>query len=315
MVPKRQKRHLACALAVLCTFIVLSAPVFAQQIPPSDEEGSGAATVATAPAAVTPTDTGARTTAGTNSVITTTNAGAAGTGSAAANPFGQLVQNFGKGLGNFLKALVNVIGTFLNALFGLGNTNGGATNNTGTTTTAPAATNDTPTNNDDDTGATTTPPPTTTAGTGSTATGGTTTALPATAGSAAQNALDLLGAGVIKRGTKKFDGRLNLTQYGGPTDGTPDKYTQAGMGNRGNRLRETSLALSPDLIKKYSLKGGEKIYIQTNGRTHYLGTYDDTTGNKREPNVIDIYDPGDRLGRDSFMANIPAGQWSLICRK
>lgn len=130
--------------------------------------------------------------------------------------------------------------------------------------------------------------------------------------SAAANAKSMLSSGVITRGSKRFDGRLNFTQYGGPTDGTPDKYTQAGMGNRGNRLRATSLALSPDLIRKYGLRGGETISIKTSRGTFFLGHYDDTTGNKREPNVIDVYDPTDSLGRDSFMANVPAGQWELV---
>jgi hypothetical protein len=129
---------------------------------------------------------------------------------------------------------------------------------------------------------------------------------------AAENALSLLNQGVIQRGRKVFDGRLNMTQYGGPTDGTPDKYTQAGLGNRNNRLRPSSLALSPDLIRKFGLKGGERISIKTSKGTFFLGNYDDTTGNKREPNVIDVYDPTDRLGKDNFLANIPAGQWEMV---
>ena len=60
------------------------------------------------------------------------------------------------------------------------------------------------------------------------------------------------------------------------------------------------------------MKGGEAIYVQASGQTRYLGTYDDTTGDKSRNNVIDVYDPQDRLGNDSFIANIPAGQWSLV---
>jgi len=122
----------------------------------------------------------------------------------------------------------------------------------------------------------------------------------------------MMSSGFMTRGTKSKDGRLNFTQYGGPSDRTKDKNTMNGIGNRDNRLRSTSLALSPDLIKKYGLKGGESISIQTPQGTRYLGTYDDTTGNTSEPNVIDIYDPTDSLGRDNFMGNIAAGQWKLV---
>ena len=97
-----------------------------------------------------------------------------------------------------------------------------------------------------------------------------------------------------------------------PDGPNPDKYTSAGLGNRGNRLRPTSLALSPNLISQYGLRGGEEIYLRANGQTVFLGHYDDTTGNRSENNVIDVYDPADKLGRDSFMANIPAGGWELV---
>jgi len=122
----------------------------------------------------------------------------------------------------------------------------------------------------------------------------------------------MVSSGFINRGSKAFDGRLNITQYGGPSDRTPDKYTKMGLGNRNNKLRPTSLALSPDLIRKYGLKGGESIYIKTSQGTRFLGHYDDTTGNKNEPNVIDIYDKTDSLGNDNFLATIPKGQWELV---
>ncbi|MFZ2957898.1 MAG: hypothetical protein WA705_13505 [Candidatus Ozemobacteraceae bacterium] len=130
-------------------------------------------------------------------------------------------------------------------------------------------------------------------------------------GAASTNAQAMMSSGFLSRGTKAFDGRLNITQYAGPSDRTKDANTKAGLGNRNNRLRSSSLALSPDLITRYGLKGGESISIQTPQGTRYLGTYDDTTGNKVEPNVIDIYDPTDSLGSDNFMGNIK-GNWQLI---
>ncbi|HOT27299.1 MAG TPA: hypothetical protein PLU72_03850 [Candidatus Ozemobacteraceae bacterium] len=134
---------------------------------------------------------------------------------------------------------------------------------------------------------------------------------PSPAGSAPSNAQSLISSGFATTGTKAFDGRLNLTQYAGPSDRTKDKNTMMGIGNRDNKLRSSSLALSPDLISKYGLKGGEAISIQTPQGTRYLGTYDDTTGNRNEPNVIDIYDPTDSLGNDSFMGNVK-GDWKLV---
>lgn len=130
-------------------------------------------------------------------------------------------------------------------------------------------------------------------------------------GSAPENAFTLAStAGQIGTG-KANDGRLTLTQYGGPTDRTPDANTRAGKGNRENQLRSSSLALSPNLIREYGLRGGEAIYVKTSRGNYFLGTYDDTTGNTRENNVIDVYDPTDRLGRDNFIASVPAGGWQL----
>jgi hypothetical protein len=130
-------------------------------------------------------------------------------------------------------------------------------------------------------------------------------------GSAADNARTLASAAAVPNAGRANDGRLTLTQYGGPTDGTPDSLTAAGLGNRNNQLRPSSLALSPNLIEQYGLRGGESIYVRTAQGTFFLGTYDDTTGNRAADNVIDVYDPADRLGRDSFLASIPPGGWQL----
>lgn len=129
-------------------------------------------------------------------------------------------------------------------------------------------------------------------------------------GSAPDNAASLASAAGVAGAGKSNDGRLTLTQYGGPTDRTPDSLTASGIGNRSNRLRPTSLALSPNLISRYGLRGGESIFVRTAQGTFFLGHYDDTTGGGGS-NVIDVYDPGDRLGRDSFIASIPAGGWQL----
>jgi len=131
-------------------------------------------------------------------------------------------------------------------------------------------------------------------------------------GSSASNTLAMANAGILASGGRTNNGQLTFTQYGGPTDGTPDKYTAAGLGNRGNQLRPTSLALSPDLIAKYGLRGGEEISVRTSQGTFFLGHYDDTTGSRSNQNVIDVYDPNDQLGRDSFLRNIPPGQWELV---
>jgi hypothetical protein len=160
------------------------------------------------------------------------------------------------------------------------------------------------------------PATTGTAGTtGTASTAGAPTGTPAapTGNSAAANVTALLAAGGATRGgSVANDGRLAFTQYGGPSDRTPDANTQRQLGNRNNTLRSTSLALSPNLIREYGLRGGEQISIAVGGRTFFLGTYDDTTGSQTRNNVIDVYDPTDSLGRDNFMANVAPGAWRLV---
>jgi|GEM_PF-3229637 len=131
-------------------------------------------------------------------------------------------------------------------------------------------------------------------------------------GSAADNIKALANAGIVNQGSFSNNGQITFTQYGGGSDRTPDQWTQAGLGNRGNTLRATSLALSPNLIREYGLKGGEEISVRVNGQTYFLGHYDDTTGSQSRNNVIDVYDPNDSLGNDSFCASIQAGQWELV---
>ena len=135
---------------------------------------------------------------------------------------------------------------------------------------------------------------------------------PAGTGAAADNIAAADQAGLLQKDSFSNDGRLTFTQYGGPTDKTPDGNTQAGVGNRGNLLNPSSLALAPNLIRQYGLKGGEEIYLKSGGRTVYLGHYDDTTGSSSRNNVIDVYDPQDKLGADNFMRTVPAGQWELV---
>ena len=129
---------------------------------------------------------------------------------------------------------------------------------------------------------------------------------------AADNAANIVASAGSQRDRYADDGGLHLTQYGGPTDRTPDGNTEAGLGNRNNRLTDTSLALSPDLIRQYGLTGGESISIATSSGTYFLGTYDDTTGDTSRPDVIDVYDPTDRLGRDNFFGEVQPGDWRLV---
>ena len=129
--------------------------------------------------------------------------------------------------------------------------------------------------------------------------------------SAPSNALTLANASAQNNVGKANDGRLTLTQYGGPTDNYSDSLTRARKGNRDNTLRPTSLALSANLIREFGLKGGESIYVKTAKGNFFLGTYDDTTGNSAQNNVIDVYDPQDSLGSNAFLASIPPGGWQL----
>lgn len=124
----------------------------------------------------------------------------------------------------------------------------------------------------------------------------------------------LLGSDLVRPGGRGTDGRLHLTSYGSPGDTHLDKLTAQGMGNRGNRLRETSIALSTDLVRRYQLRGGEEIHLRAGNVSYFLGHYDDTTA-KRLRNTVDIYDPGSRLGQNSFLVSIPPGKWELVPRK
>lgn len=133
---------------------------------------------------------------------------------------------------------------------------------------------------------------------------------PAVTGSAVANVQAILAAGVAKPGKRASDGRLVFSQYGGPTDRTPDSLTQAAKGNRGNTLNAMSVALSRDLIAKLSPKGGDDVVLEVDGHLWPVGHYDDSTG-PDAVNCIDAYDPGDLLGQDTFMAVVPAGTWTL----
>lgn len=126
--------------------------------------------------------------------------------------------------------------------------------------------------------------------------------------------VDLLRSELVRPGKRGIDGRLNLTSYGSPGDTYLDELTAQGMGNRGNRLRDTSIALSADLVRRYQLRGGEEIHLQAGPRSFFLGHYDDTTA-KRLKNTVDFYDPGARLGKNSFLVSIPPGQWELVVRR
>lgn len=129
---------------------------------------------------------------------------------------------------------------------------------------------------------------------------------------AVDRVLNMLHYGAIQAGARANDGRLVFTQYGGPSDRTPDANTKRQLGNRGNALGPDSLSLSPDLIGNYRLKGGERISVIIGAGAFDLGVYDDTTGDHTRPNTIDVYDPFDTMGHDDFLAFAPAGQWALL---
>ncbi len=227
---------------------------------------------------------------------------------------GSIVSIFSPETGSKISQVGNAISSTGQSLQGVANETGGR--QTGQTTSSVPTGTSAPTTSEDGTtissSATTGTSSTSSSSSTGTTSGATSAPAVAAGGSAASNAQSMLSSGFINRGSKAFDGRLNITQYGGPSDRTKDKYTEMGLGNRNNKLRPTSLALSPDLIRKYGLKGGESIYIKTPQGTRFLGHYDDTTGNKSEPNVIDIYDKTDSLGQDNFLATIPKGQWELV---
>lgn len=130
-------------------------------------------------------------------------------------------------------------------------------------------------------------------------------------GTAVENARALVAAGVARPGARGTDGRLHVSQYGGPTDHTPDDETRAGFGNRGNKLTPASIAISRDIVHEMGLHGGEVISVEVGGHAYPLGVYDDTSA-ARITNNVDVYDPGDALGRDTFLAVIAAGTWKLV---
>jgi hypothetical protein len=82
------------------------------------------------------------------------------------------------------------------------------------------------------------------------------------------------------------------TKYGAPrNDETPDTNSFNLIGNRNNRLRPGSFALSPDMAKKAGLKPGQKAMIRTSDGNIVYGYWDDTTSSALTGRV-DFASPG-----------------------
>lgn len=122
----------------------------------------------------------------------------------------------------------------------------------------------------------------------------------------------LLSEGVIRKGAPA-EGEIRFSQYAGPSDRTRDTLTDKGLGNRGNTLRRSSVALSRDLIRNNGLQGGEGVYIvKPDGSRELVGYYDDSTAattKSGDPitNRVDVYDLNDQLGEDDFSGVLAPG--------
>jgi hypothetical protein len=82
------------------------------------------------------------------------------------------------------------------------------------------------------------------------------------------------------------------TKYGAPrNDETPDTNSFNLIGNRNNKLRPGSFALSPDMAKKAGLKPGQKAMIRTSDGNIVYGYWDDTTSSALTGRV-DFASPG-----------------------
>ncbi|MBU3668488.1 MAG: hypothetical protein FGM57_00805 [Candidatus Taylorbacteria bacterium] len=113
-----------------------------------------------------------------------------------------------------------------------------------------------------------------------------------------------------KSGGRTTDGTLHFTSYGSANDKTPDSNTKQQRGNNNNLLTLGSVALSPDLIRKYRPAHGAEIIV--NGV--HIGYYDDSSASTYKGisivNTIDLYDPNNKYD-DALFRIIPAGKWKL----
>jgi hypothetical protein len=93
---------------------------------------------------------------------------------------------------------------------------------------------------------------------------------------------------------KNIKGRLpngvNISNYGRPNDPNLDTNTANKRGSASNLLREGSVALSPDIYRKYTPQIGSSVYV--NGQL--IGYYEDRTpdsfNGKPYYQTIDVYD-------------------------
>jgi hypothetical protein len=105
-----------------------------------------------------------------------------------------------------------------------------------------------------------------------------------------KGASDLQGSAVNLRG--KITSYGYQTKYGAPrNDETPDSNSFNLIGNRNNRLRPGSFALSPDMAAKAGLKPGQKAMIRTSDGNIAYGYWDDTTSSALTGRV-DFASPG-----------------------
>lgn len=83
---------------------------------------------------------------------------------------------------------------------------------------------------------------------------------------------------------------INISNYGRPDDPNSDLNTAQKRGSANNLLREGSVALSPDIYRKYNPQLGSSVYV--NGQ--FLGYYEDTApesfNGKPYYQTIDVYD-------------------------
>jgi len=102
-----------------------------------------------------------------------------------------------------------------------------------------------------------------------------------------------------------------VTTYGYANDDYGDSLTRAGMGAFENQLRPTSLAVSPDIEKRFKALGilpGEKVKLTLADGTQVVRTYDDHTATDEQAAKLglaplrgrfDFYDPTGRNPNDS----------------
>lgn len=87
---------------------------------------------------------------------------------------------------------------------------------------------------------------------------------------------------------------VTVTHYAYAGDSTPDRFSAAGIGNRGNRLTPlTSFAVTDSVAKELGLSLGQPMQASFDGQS-LVGYYDDTA--PQSDARVDIYDPAGAFG-------------------